>query len=225
MIERSGFLLTSGPDNSEPWLELIKIDEHGLGFQHIETDESYSENAVPRGEYLVFNCELFIPYDYEKEKELRFLGSTSYESYIQMAKPKRCTSVSNPKKIETSSYNPTTLILSTKTCEDERYWRLSGYANDRRINNLNEVVSGTYLTSDSELAHISSGFGAVGRYALPNPFPSVYAYSVIPKRGLDIKLGTVRPAFGQAGGGVEAVIRQSSGEHSVSNHKRVLPAW
>jgi hypothetical protein len=69
------------------------------------------------------------------------------------------------------------------------------------------LLRGTYLASERELPFIKSGFGAVGRFALPLPVPAsyVFEYEVVPSvpAGLKIKVGTVAPAFGQAGGGAE----------------------
>jgi hypothetical protein len=69
------------------------------------------------------------------------------------------------------------------------------------------LLPGTYLASERELPFIKSGFGAVGRLALPLPVAAshVFEYVVMPgvPPGLKIKVGTVAPAFGQAGGAAE----------------------
>src|SRR2546421_104541 len=50
-----------------------------------------------------------------------------------------------------------------------------------------------------------SGFAAVGRYALPNVEPAMYVYEIEPRPETRIEFGTVAPAYGQAGGGVEVL--------------------
>lgn len=118
-----------------------------------------------------------------------------------------------------------TLVISTYTTAGDVYWRLSAFANDRRVTNDRQLGKGSYVTTDADIEVVGSGFAAVGRYALPNPFPAVYAYAVRPTPGSPIRLGTVRPNFGQSGGGVEGVLDVPSGVYTVSNHRRVLPAW
>ena len=48
------------------------------------------------------------------------------------------------------------------------------------------------------------GFVAVGRFALPNSLPASHRYQIEAPTGTAVVFGTVAPAFGQAGGGVEA---------------------
>ena len=49
----------------DPWRVLRDLPEHGPGFQFVDvsggSDGGNSEEDVPIGRYLVFNCELFIP--------------------------------------------------------------------------------------------------------------------------------------------------------------------
>jgi hypothetical protein len=68
------YLLVADGSNQNPWNELVKIAEHGPGFQYIYVNHSSHKNAVPEGEYLVFNCELFIPYNPSEESNI----STSF---------------------------------------------------------------------------------------------------------------------------------------------------
>jgi hypothetical protein len=44
----------------------------------------------------------------------------------------------------------------------------------------------------------------VGRFALPNTLPASNNYQIEAKAGTAVSFGTVGPAFGQSGGGVEA---------------------
>jgi len=69
-----------------------------------------------------------------------------------------------------------------------------------------QLVAGTYVTSPLDAAHADSGFGAVGRYALPIPLPAIHVVDYQLAAGTLIKVGTVTPNFGQAGGGVEICL-------------------
>lgn len=63
---------------------------------------------------------------------------------------------------------------------------------------------GAYLTSNLDHLLANTGFGAVGRYALPIPAPATHVFQYQLPVGTVMRVGTVSPMFGQAGGGVEA---------------------
>lgn len=65
------------------------------------------------------------------------------------------------------------------------------------------LSAGTYLTSELDGAHADSGFGAVGRYALPIPLPMTHIFQYELPAGTTLEVGTVAPNFGQSGGGAE----------------------
>ena len=69
-----------------------------------------------------------------------------------------------------------------------------------------ELRAGTYLTSRLDSNHADTGFGSIGRFALPIPLPitSVIEYTL--PAGTVIDAGTVAPNYGQAGGGVEICL-------------------
>ncbi|MCW8137594.1 MAG: hypothetical protein KIT58_01670 [Planctomycetota bacterium] len=118
-----------------------------------------------------------------------------------------------------------TLVTSTLTTAGEVFWRISAYANDRRLTADRGLVINTYVTSDADFELVRSGFGVVGRYALPNAFPADHAFCIKPPPGTPMLVGTVRPAYGQAGGGVEAIFTGGSPAWSVTHFVRRLPAW
>ncbi|MGA8171344.1 MAG: hypothetical protein WB816_11040 [Methylocystis sp.] len=82
-------------------------------------------------------------------------------------------------------------------------YRYTILRNDPRIGPNGEVSPGTYATTSSDAAFVASGFGAVGRYALPALLPRCYKFKIVPPDGAPIKVGACQPNFGQAGGGVE----------------------
>ena len=68
---------------------------------------------------------------------------------------------------------------------------------------------GTYATTYNDIRMVPSGFAAVGRYALPNPLSSKYAYVILTDTVPQI-VGTTVPNFGQAGGGVDVLFKNGA---------------
>ena len=98
------------------------------------------------------------------------------------------------------------LILPTPRA----FHRYSAFKNDRRINSLTgDFLPGTYATTESEVPFVPTGFVAVGRFALPNTLPASYRYTLLAPAGTYTLFGTVAPAFGQSGGGVEAFFQNA----------------
>lgn len=99
---------------------------------------------------------------------------------------------------------PSALIKRTKTEEGQKFYRFSSRVDDARVNGgTGNWLPGTYGAPASDLPLAPSGFAAVGRYALPYSEPASFVHVLCPKPGTSIHIGTVAPAFGQAGGGVE----------------------
>ena len=89
----------------------------------------------------------------------------------------------------------------------ELFVRYSAFRRDFRIDpNNGSVLPNTYVTTATDAPHVPSGLAAVGRYALPNPAPALYEFTIDPPLGSPIHCGTVAPKFGQAGGGVEVLF-------------------
>ena len=106
----------------------------------------------------------------------------------------------------------------SNTHPGETFWRYSAFRNDRRIRN-GSVLSGTYLTTENDVKHVSSGLGAVGRYALPNPNPAHFA-TIIRLSGVQpILCGNSAPNFGQAGGGVEIQLTLESPNSEIDRYQ------
>ena len=61
----------------------------------------------------------------------------------------------------------------------------------------------TPLKTAEDAKNVQTGLAAVARYALPNPKPAIYVFTVRPVADTAAQRGTVQPAFGQPGGGVE----------------------
>ena len=79
---------------------------------------------------------------------------------------------------------------------------------------------GTYLTTQLDYPYANTGFASVGRYALPIPLPACYLFQYELPAGITIRVGTVAPAFGQTGGGVE--IRLQQDEELISKSVKMI---
>lgn len=90
---------------------------------------------------------------------------------------------------------------------DEVYYRWEPFPTSRRIDpSTNAVSPGTFTAPLSEVPFVASGFGAVGRYALPGLSPANWRWELRPPRGTRFRCGASVPLYGQAGGGVECVF-------------------
>lgn len=85
------------------------------------------------------------------------------------------------------------------------FHRFSAFNPDRRVDpSTGSFLPGTYACPESEVPFVPTGFIAVGRFALPNSLPASHHFAIEAPAGTTVDFGTVAPAFGQAGGGVEA---------------------
>jgi hypothetical protein len=102
---------------------------------------------------------------------------------------------------------PSSLVKSYPLLANRLFHRFSAYSPDKRVDPwTGDFLAGTYATTDSDFALVPSGLAAVGRFALPNILPASYHYQIEAPVGTPVTSGTVAPAFGQAGGGVEALF-------------------
>lgn len=103
----------------------------------------------------------------------------------------------------------------------EKFVRFSAFGNDRRVRPDGSLLPGTYVTSERDAAVIPSGFAAVGRYALPNPIAAIHRFDIEIVGGVAGLVGTVLPAFGQAGGGVEIELTGGAPAGSVKSRTMI----
>lgn len=105
-----------------------------------------------------------------------------------------------------SGYTPTRgahQLLGTVTLlHPAKFYRYTSQPTDSRFSS-GTLKNGTYLTTDWDQAFANTGFGAVGRYALPLPVPASHKHTYTIPAGTTLQVGTVAPNYGQAGGGVE----------------------
>jgi hypothetical protein len=108
-----------------------------------------------------------------------------------------------------------------KTKANDAFVRFSAFANDRRIRPDGSLLPGTYVTSEGDAAFAQSGFAVVGRYALPNIMPATHRFDIVVPDGTIGLVGTVTPAFGQAGGGVEIEFTKGAPKGSVRSKSTI----
>jgi hypothetical protein len=96
--------------------------------------------------------------------------------------------------------------IAMRTRQGEIFKRFSAYRNDRRVTDEG-LNAGTYATTHYDATVVPSALAAVARYALPNHLPARHVFTITPQRNIHIQCGTVQPAFGQSGGGVEVLFK------------------
>lgn len=105
----------------------------------------------------------------------------------------------------------------------EIFIRFSAFENDRRIRPDRSVLPGTYGTTEEDARHVHTGKEAVARYALPNPAPSVNVFTIAPRPATPVQSGTVEPANGQPGGGVEVIFTLGTTSQTVVGPTKIPP--
>jgi hypothetical protein len=108
------------------------------------------------------------------------------------------------------------------TLNGEIFARFTAYETDRRITSDRGLVAGTYATTAADADRVSTGSHAVERYALPDPAPAIYRFTIIPRYNTRYRKGVVQPAFGHAGGGIEVLFDDATGPNTVRG-PRILP--
>ena len=105
---------------------------------------------------------------------------------------------------------PSSLVKHVSLPANRVFHRFSAFNPDRRVDpKSGSLLAGTYVAPESEIPFVPTGFTAVGRFALPNNLPASHHYVVEAPAGTSVDFGTVAPAFGQAGGGVEAYFKNA----------------
>jgi len=124
----------------------------------------------------------------------------------------------NPGRLPTGAVPArSALVTSTTTDAGQKFYRFSSSSSDARVDPTDgHFVRGTYATTSTDIPMAPSGFAAVGRYALPNVQPASYRYEIEPSPGTKVEYGTVAPAYGQSGGGVEVLF--PDGAVNVGTH-------
>ena len=114
--------------------------------------------------------------------------------------------------------------LSVTTGGDDGFIRFTFAVPDPRVNSTTGLVRpGTFCTPYRDGQKIVSGLEAVALFALPVPLPYKHLLLLVPPPGTFMAIGAVAPAFGQSGGGVEALF--PSGFTNRNLHYHSLPSY
>ena len=214
---------------------LLDLPETGPGFQLVRRGE-VSEGEV----WLVVNAETALVLDsvrdISRESDAVFrngvqalAGLESSTTIVAAPQPTQFLLLSPriPKTLPVSATSPVPLITPSTLAKHQtlskprQFHRFSPFNPDRRVDpSTGDFLPGTYAVPESELPFCQTGFAAVGRLALPSVMPASFQYIATAAVGTNVAFGTVAPAFGQAGGGVEAFLA-----HGAKNVRpRSVPA-
>lgn len=196
--------------------KLIDSPETGMGYQVLRVE---LEREIPRY-VLVLNAEIakemlteVTPLErvIEKQAQERVFKALQYTpERIHFRILSRSEAVSKglgENRAERAGEQPACDANPELSNADERFLRYSAFQNDRRMNPDRSVKPGTYVTTRTDgMTHVKTGMDAVRRYALPNPKPAIYRFDLDPPTRIVIRRGTVEPAHGQPGGGVEVIF-------------------
>lgn len=78
-----------------------------------------------------------------------------------------------------------------------------------------------YATTEADARNVKTAAEACARYALPNPKPASYVFTMRPHAGTDLQRGMVDGACGQPGGGVEVIFPRGAQPATVSAPARI----
>lgn len=107
----------------------------------------------------------------------------------------------------------------------EVYYRWEPFPTSRRIDQkTGKISAGTFTAPASEVQFVASGFGAVGRFALPNTSPANWRWEIRPPSGTLFRCGASVPLYGQAGGGVEVEFHQGFANVGPIANPVVMPS-
>ena len=207
----------------------LSLPETGMGYQVIEA-KRYGEISKKR--YVVYNGELIIDLD---NKFLEFKEQIKTKSFSKVLSEATMWTG----EAATISLVPKSLLLEKRVLSEnekkdkrrhsgrgaienpkefangkEVFVRLSVYENDHRIDFVKKKLKkGSYTTTDLDYKDCVNCYDdPVDRYALPNDEPVEWAFYILPKTKDQLQRGVAQPAFGHAGGGIEAYFENGTSD-------------
>ena len=108
-----------------------------------------------------------------------------------------------------------------KAKSGEVFKRFVAYSTDIRLRSDGSWTDATYATTEDDAKNVKTGSEAVKRYALPNKAPASHVWTGKPNKDTKIKRGTVQPAFGEPGGGVEVIFPEGTQPHTVTGPEKI----
>src|SRR5207244_3012413 len=133
----------------------------------------------------------------------------------------RMTTLSREAVMKAVKAGPAKDAPEEKTKEGEVFKRFVAYATDVRVRDGGSWRDGTYATTEDDAKKVTTGKEAVARYALPNPEPASYRFTGKPKKDTLVQRGTVEPAYGQPGGGVEVFFKDGTRPNTVTGPEKI----
>ena len=201
---------------------LLSEPETGMGYQHVRK-VNLSAHLV------ILNAELVLRADGDYQ-----INPEEAERFQEIYRPTdEVPGVREPDappyldELETLDWDSSEFVVEThgsyvsNSLPGEKFVRFSAYNPDRRILQDGSLLPGTYATTDNDAGVVPSGLAAVGRYALPNLMPAIYHFNLVPSNPVTITCGTVAPANGQAGGGVEVCFNQGTAPRTLRYDTRI----
>ena len=106
----------------------------------------------------------------------------------------------------------------TRTNENDVFYRWEPFPTSIKVNQSAGLIAAkTFAAPFLETQFVPTGFGAVARYALPQPFPACFRWELQPVPN-DIRCGASVPMNGQSGGGVEVMfVNQTHNRGPIAN--------
>ncbi|MCC6700656.1 MAG: hypothetical protein IT221_03985 [Fluviicola sp.] len=214
---------------------LLEQPETGMGYQIISTRlyERYTTKKM-----VVYNTRLAVDLDENFELNKKKIINEGYE--VMLSKSQEIMLETDSIKVILHSQLNESVELSTSkkilfkryaggmgatdnpkenASGIENFVRLSAFEDDRRIDIVNmKLKPGSFATTENDYRDcLSQKDDPVDRYALPNDNKIEWAFYIRPKSHDQLQRGIVQPAFGHAGGGIEAYF-----ENGTSNHTYFL---
>ncbi|MGB0773312.1 MAG: hypothetical protein ACPGRP_01850 [Flavobacteriaceae bacterium] len=200
--------------------EFLKYPETGMGYQILSFRNDYK--LIPQY-YLILNCEFFATLDHSAQM-LEDLKGVNFN--VPLYSQKTCLVRLNEVSDIQGHYNNSDQEYSLPAKENPKqkadgrmkFVRLSPFQNDFRIDRKNRcLLPGTYTTTYQDYCECKETLcNPVSRYALPSNNEVKWEFHVTPKEGDEFRLGKVRPANGQPGGGVEALFDDGTSKNTLT---------
>jgi len=214
--------------------DLLNQAESGMGYQIVEA--TMANDATKRG--VVFNSEVLL-FDDESSVELaQHFRLFEYSTALGELRPSGQRVKALRVLPQAGAVEKTALVKESAPAYPKRtsgaadapreetkagdvFRRFSAFPNDKRIRPDGGVYPGTYATTKEDGDKVKTGQEAVARYALPNPMPASYKFTIEPHEGTVIQKGIAQPAYGQPGGGVEVIFTKGTHPRTVTGVEKI----
>jgi len=205
---------------------LLFEPESGMGYQYVDAtlqDDQTRPGIAYNAELLLFEGEPRSSLNEDYDALLKKARSAAGEvKTLRVVARSRQTGPPQFVKEATATTLPAKDAPEEETGgENDLFKRFSAFANDRRVNANGSLQPGTYATTAADAAYVKTGVQAVARYALPNPAPASFRFTIAPHKGTVIQRGIVQPAFGQPGGGVGVIFTRGTQPKTVTGPDKI----